>query len=201
MSDIQQQIDTLEKEIYERVVQLEGLRKESGPTPVKDYQFQDLNGGVSLSELFGDKSVLFVIHNMGQGCRYCTLWADGFNGLLPHLEDAAAVVMVSKDSPELQRQFALSRQWKFRMASHGGGEYIQEQSVMAGQNNMPGMVCYIKEDNQILKKNAVVFGPRDLYCPQWHMLNLAGITPDQWTPQFQYWQRPQKMDDGGENLN
>jgi len=32
------------------------------------------------------------------------------------------------------------------------------------------------------------------------MLGLAGMGENAWTPQYSYWQRPQKMDDGGQNL-
>tara|TARA_B100001123_G_C14814729_1_gene829773 strand:+ start:144 stop:287 length:144 start_codon:yes stop_codon:yes gene_type:complete len=46
---------------------------------------------------------------MGQGYRYCTLWADGFNGFLSHLEDAMSVVLISKDDPKKQRKFANER--------------------------------------------------------------------------------------------
>src|SRR6266508_2496160 len=49
------------------------------PEPVTDYTFRRAGGGsVRLSELFGDKADLFVIHHMGQSCPYCTLLADGF---------------------------------------------------------------------------------------------------------------------------
>ncbi len=61
---------------------------------------------------------------MGQGCRYCTVWADGFIGFLPHLENAMSVVLLSKDPPELQRRFANERGWRFRLASHDGGENV-----------------------------------------------------------------------------
>jgi len=77
------------------------------PEPVKDYTFRRADGGsVRLSELFGDKADLFVIHNMGQSCRYCTLWADGFNGAYAHLSNRAAFVVSSPDTPEKQRKFA-----------------------------------------------------------------------------------------------
>jgi hypothetical protein len=108
--------------------------------------------------------------------------------------------MVSKDSPELQRKFANSRNWRFSLASHGGGEYIEEQSVLAGQSNMPGVVLYIREGEKIYRKNSSVFGPGDEYCPQWNLLSLAGVGPGEWTPQFNYWKRAEVMDDGGENL-
>src|SRR5262249_42734985 len=60
------------------------------PEEVKDYTFARANGGaVRLSELFGDKDTLIVIHNMGMGCTSCTLWADGFNGVYEHLASRA----------------------------------------------------------------------------------------------------------------
>jgi predicted dithiol-disulfide oxidoreductase (DUF899 family) len=52
---------------------------------VRNYTFTTIDGETSLLDMFGGKDRLLLIHNMGQGCRYCTLWADGFNGFLPHL--------------------------------------------------------------------------------------------------------------------
>ena len=141
-----------------------------------------------------------MIHNMGQGCRYCTLWADGLNGLVPHLEDKFAVILASKDPPTLQRQFANSRGWRFRMVSHGGGVYIKEQTVYEGENNVPGIVCYERVGSKIVRRDAARFGPGDRFSPLWHILGLAGVSDGEWTPQFNYWQRPKKMDDGGKAL-
>jgi predicted dithiol-disulfide oxidoreductase (DUF899 family) len=191
------EIEQLQQEISQKIGRLNELRKSAKPTPVPNYPFQTLEGSVTLLELFAGKSKLFAIHNMGQGCRYCTLWADGINAFLPHLESEFGVVLLSKDPPELQRRFANGRGWRFRMASHGGGDYIREQSVVEGQDNMPGMVIYVREGDQVLKLNSAVFGPGDLFCSIWHILSLAGVGEDDWTPQYSYWQRPQKMDDGG----
>jgi hypothetical protein len=83
------------------------------------------------------------------------------------------------------------------MASHGGGNYIREQSVVAGKDNMPGLVTYLREGDQVFKMSSAVFGPGDLYCSIWHILSLAGVGEQDWTPQYSYWKRPQKMDDGG----
>ena len=108
--------------------------------------------------------------------------------------------MVSKDSPAIQREFANSRQWRFRMVSHGGGEYMAEQVAADGMDNMPGAVVYELDGERIVRKAHTFFGPGDLYCSQWHFLGLVGIGLDEWTPQYVYWQRPVTMDDGGENL-
>ncbi|MCZ6830287.1 MAG: DUF899 family protein, partial [Gammaproteobacteria bacterium] len=131
------QITKLEGQIFELTKRLAELRAENPGNEVKNYTFDTLSGQTTLLELFGDQDRLLLIHNMGQGCRYCTLWGDGLNGFVPHIESAMALAMVSKDEPELQRRFANSRGWRFHLASHGGGEYIQDQTVMEGADNMP----------------------------------------------------------------
>ncbi|MGZ5278612.1 MAG: DUF899 family protein [Pseudobdellovibrionaceae bacterium] len=194
------EIQSLEQEIMKMTDKLAALKKAAPLQEVKNYPLRDLNGETSLFELFAGKDKMFVIHNMGQGCRYCTLWADGLNGFLTHLENEFSVVLVSKDAPELQRTFANSRGWRYRMASHAGGEYIQDQSVSPGEKNIPGVVFYERKDDKIFKKNSAIFGPGDLYCSIWNLLGLAGRAESDWTPQYNYWQRPSKMDDGGANL-
>jgi len=197
MSD---EIAKIEKQLYELTTKLNELRKTNSGDEIRNYTFATSDGEVTLLDMFGDKDRLLVIHNMGQGCRYCTLWADGFNGFLPHLESAMSVVLVSKDPPEVQRTFANSRNWRFRLASHGGGDYIQEQTVMEGERNTPGAVVYEREGSRITRKNAAVFGPGDLYCSIWNLLGMAGLGEGDWTPQYRYWRLPEKMDDGGANL-
>jgi predicted dithiol-disulfide oxidoreductase (DUF899 family) len=197
MSD---EIAKIEKQLFELTTKLNELRKTNSGVEIKNYTFSTLDGEATLLDLFGENDRLLVIHNMGQGCRYCTLWADGFNGFLPHLESAMSVVLVSKDLPNVQRTFANSRNWRFRLASHGGGEYIQEQTVMEGESNVPGAVVYERDGKRITRKNASVFGPGDLYCSFWNLLGMAGLSESEWTPQYKYWIRPGKMDDGGANL-
>jgi hypothetical protein len=56
-----------------------------------DYRFDTPNGPVKLSQLFGEKRDLFVIHNMGTAATAATMWADGFNGFYPHISDRAVL--------------------------------------------------------------------------------------------------------------
>ena len=193
-------VEELEYEIMQKSQQLAELRKQQDAVEVKDYTFKTLEGETSLSQLFADKKRLLVIHNMGQGCRYCTLWADGINGFIDHLEDAMSVVLVSKDDQVKQREFALDRGWKFRMLSHGGGEYMTDHCCMGEHKNFPGAATYEMQDGKIMKLAQTAFGPGDLYSPIWHFLSLAGLSQEDWTPQYHYWSRPQQLDDGGENI-
>ena len=189
------EIQKLENQMYETYQKLVQLRRDSLPIEVKNYKFQTLEGETSLREMFGDKETLFVIHNMGQGCTYCTLWADGLNSFLPHLEEKYAVVLVSKDEPKIQRRFANDRGWRYRMASHNGGEYIKEQSTSTDANNpaagnYPGVICYEKRGEKIYKKNSSPFGPGDEFCSIWNLISLAGDDESHWSPEYHYWQGP-----------
>ena len=93
-----------------------------------------------------------------------------------------SVVLVSKDPPDVQQRFANSRGWRFRLASHGGGQYLQEQVLSEEYTNMPGAVFYELNESSIIRKNSCVFGPGDLYCTMWPLLALAGMGEDDWPP-------------------
>jgi predicted dithiol-disulfide oxidoreductase (DUF899 family) len=195
-----QRITELEKQIYELNTELQALHKSHRGEAVPEYSFATMDGSATLRDLFAGRDTLLAIHNMGQACRYCTLWADGFNPFVPHLESVLSVVLLSKDPPHVQRQFANARQWRFRMASHGGGEYIEQQGVTQDGGNNPGAVVYVREGDTIYRKNACEFGPGDLYCSMWSLLGLAGLGVEDWTPQYGYWSRPATLEDGGENI-
>ena len=196
----QQEIQDLESQIFELCGKLQELQKAVEPTEVPNYRFDTEFGSTTMLDLFGRHDKLLLIHNMGQACRYCTLWADGFNGFVPHLESALSLVLVSKDSPEVQRRFANSRGWKFRLASHGGGPYMKDQAAMGEYENMPGAATYERKGDTIYRKNGCAFGPGDLYCSMWNLLGMAGLGEADWTPQYRYWSLPEKMEDGGANV-
>ena len=111
------EIRDIEQKIHTLMERLAKIQQSNRGNEVINYSFSTIEGEINLLDLFGEKDKLLLIHNMGQGCRYCTLWADGFNGFLPHLESIISVVLVSKDAPQLQRKFAHSRGWRFRLAS------------------------------------------------------------------------------------
>ncbi len=124
----------------EQIAEIRGRMREAQasvePEPVRDYEFTTPDGPVRLSQLFGDKRDLFVIHNMGRSCPACTLWADGFNGSYPHIADRAAFVVSSPDSPDVQRAFAASRGWRFPMVSHQGHQLCRGYGLPVGKRRL-----------------------------------------------------------------
>ena len=90
------------------------------PEPVHDCELATVEGTQAPLAALATKRDLFVIHNMGRSCAHCTLWADGFNGIYPHIADRAAFVIASPDPPDVQRRelFAGAPSWRFPMVSH-----------------------------------------------------------------------------------
>jgi len=116
--DTSERLTQYRRQISDLRGKIRELQQSAEPQAVMDYTFATPDGPVRLSQVFGDKASLFVIHNMGAGCPYCTLWADGFNGLLPHIENRAAFVVASPDDPQAQEKFKASRGWRIASRFH-----------------------------------------------------------------------------------
>jgi predicted dithiol-disulfide oxidoreductase (DUF899 family) len=186
--DIHSQITRLQKEIYRTKQQLTELRQRAPREPFEDHVLRNWDGGeVRLSELFGNKLDLILVHNMGRSCPYCTLWADGFNGFVPHLENRAAFVVVSPDPPEIQKELAGSRGWRFRMASAAGTSFNQAAGYEENGSPMPGVSTFRKrEDGRIERIAHAPFGPGDDFCGLWPMFDLLEGGPGGWEPRMRY---------------
>ena len=184
----QKQIDELAKQVTAIRAKMNELRRSQPPEVVKDYEFPTSTGEkAKLSSLFGDKNDLFVVHNMGRGCSYCTLWADGFSGVLPHLENRAAFVLSSPDSPEVQAQFAKSRGWNFKMVSTVGTSFAKDLGYQGDDNRLqPGVSVFRKTKDGIVRVSDTEFGPGDDYCQVWHLFDLLPNGPADWRPKFAY---------------
>lgn len=181
------EIEVLEKKIEELKKELAELKRSQPPQPVRDYAFAGQEGDVALSSLFGDKDDLLVIHNMGRGCVYCTLWADGFNGVLPHLEDRASVVLVSPDPPEVQREFAMSRGWRFRMVSDRDREFSKDMDMLVEGGVWPGVSGFRRQpDGSIVRIAKSYFGPGDDFCSVWPLFDHLMNGANDWEPKYRY---------------
>jgi predicted dithiol-disulfide oxidoreductase (DUF899 family) len=175
-----EQIAELRKKMRETQAAIE-------PEEVRDYTFKRAEGGsVRLSELFGDKADLFVIHNMGQSCPNCTLWADGFNGAYDHLSNRAAFVVSSPDPPERQRQFAQSRNWKFPMVSHEGTTFAEDMGYRGTGGWLPGVSVFRREGGRVLRVSDTSFSPGDDFCAVWHFFDLIPEGTGGWQPKYKY---------------
>jgi predicted dithiol-disulfide oxidoreductase (DUF899 family) len=180
------QLNDVRKKIADLRSEMRSLQAAVEPEAVEDYRFETLEGEVALSQLFGDKPDLFVIHNMGKGCSSCTMWADGFNGVLQHLENRAAFVVASPDDPQTQAAFAQSRGWRFRMVSHAKTDFVADMGFRSAEGWLPGVSVFRKEGKQILRVSDTRFGPDDDFCVAWHFFGLLPKGADGWRARFAY---------------
>ena len=185
---LEQRIAALEEEIIAKKEELAKLRKSAPRQQVTDYVFATSNGETRLSDLFGQSDELIIIHNMGKGCAYCTLWADGFNGVRHHLENRAGLALVSPDNPTTQRSFAESRGWKLRMLSGKGNTFAKDMGFVSEKGGyMPGVSTFIRDRAGTIYRVAhAYFGPGDDYCGLWHLFDLLADGAKEWAPKFKY---------------
>ncbi len=189
---LKEQLAQIESEITAKMNERRELLKSSVGETVENYTFKtNENAEAALSDLFGDKGELILIHNMGKGCTYCTLWVDGFNGVIDHLADRAAFVVVSPNSPEVQQEFSTSRGWKFSMASTEGSTFSRDMGYEVDYEGeayqLPGYSVFKKDaDGTITRVARDFFGPGDVYSSLWHLFYMLPNGPGDWQPKFSY---------------
>lgn len=101
----------------------------------KDYTFSGANGIVSLSDLFAGRSQLVVQHFMfgedwEEGCPSCSLWCDGLQGTLPHLEQRdVTLVAVSTAAFARLSVFRERMDWQHDWYSTEGPDFGRDFNV------------------------------------------------------------------------
>jgi predicted dithiol-disulfide oxidoreductase (DUF899 family) len=192
MNKAQERIAKLEAEIFRKQKKLADMRRQLPPEPVENYEFAGPGGlVVTLKQLFGGRDDLILVHNMGAGCRHCTLWADGFNGVLQHIESRAAFVVVSPDKPHAQAEFAASRGWKFTLVSDAETRFTFDMGFAIEQDGetsrTPGFSTFHRTpEGGIFRIASAEFGPGDPYAGIYHLFALLANGDGGWTPDYRY---------------
>jgi AraC-like DNA-binding protein/predicted dithiol-disulfide oxidoreductase (DUF899 family) len=185
---VDKEIEAIEHEIEAAKLRLIEARRRRPEETVGEYTFIDNEGrAVKLSELFGDKDDLIVVHNMGTQCSYCTMWADGFAGLSHHLTDRAAFVVCTPDPPEVQKRFAEKRNWTFRMIS-SESPFFKDMGFLNDKGEYwPGISSFRrKPDGSIVRVAKSYFDRGDDYCAVWPIFELLDGGPRDWEPKYDY---------------
>ena len=188
-SDLEKEIIAMEDSLMAQQEKLVQLRKKLPPVEVKDYSFLDKTGKkIMLSEMFGDKNELMLVHNMGKSCAYCTLWADEYNGVIHHLENKVPFVVISPNEPAVMKEFADSRNWKFRIYSSHGNTFKKDVGFENEEKLvLPGVSVFTKDTNgKMWHVNKARFGPGDLFAGFWHYLDMLPNGAGKWNPKFSY---------------
>ena len=110
--------------------------------------------------MIGDHDDLLVVHNMGRGCAYCTLWADGFSGFTHHFARRCAFVLCSDDEPETVGAFAKERGWSFRCVSGRGSDFTGAMGYRSAKGGPVDDSCASWPLFALLQEGANGFVPR-----------------------------------------
>ncbi len=155
------------------------------PEAVEDWELTNLDGTkVQLSDLFAEKSELLVIHNMGRGCSYCSLWGDAMIGIADHLQQRCGFVLCSNDPPEVIAEFRELRGWDYPCISSNGSGFAKAMGYMSDKDSPePGVSAFHKQDDGSIVRTAhASFGPGDDFCGVWPMLDLLKGGQNGWEP-------------------
>ena len=183
------------EEIAALKAQMRTLQAEVEPEVVADCVLAGWDGPVRLSELFGAKRDLIMIHNMGTGCPACTMWADGFNGVYDHLAARAAFVLASPNPVDVQKKFAAGRGWRFPMVSYEGSRFAEDMGYrefgvaefddkLGGWS--PGVSTFRRDGERILRLSNAGFDDGDGFCVVFNLFDLIPDADPTWRPQYSY---------------
>jgi predicted dithiol-disulfide oxidoreductase (DUF899 family) len=154
---------------------LAALRAKAPKPAVADYALTAPDGRkTKLSALFGKHDHLVLVHNMGSSCNLCTMWADGFNAIYPHVEKRAAFALASADPAPMLKRHAKKRGWRFRAVSAAGTNLFDDMGHQTADGGpMPGVTVFHRGKNGAIERGAVArFGPGDKFCSVFSFLAL-----------------------------
>jgi predicted dithiol-disulfide oxidoreductase (DUF899 family) len=95
----------------------------------KSYQFEGLNGTLSLADLFDECSRLIVYHFMfapdwEEGCKSSSFWADNFNGIAIHLHHRDVTFTAVSCAPlAMINAYRRRMGWSFPWVSSFGSDF------------------------------------------------------------------------------
>lgn len=166
-------IDPAEKKLAVIARKIAALEKQArslrGRAPrrrVEDYELTRSDGTKArLSALFGEKSQLVLVHNMGKACPYCTMWADGFNALWRNVAEKAAFALVNNDPAAEQARVVAARGWSFPVLSARGTTLFQDLGFADAKGDWyPGVTTLLRTKGGAIERYAgAPFGPGDKF--------------------------------------
>jgi len=178
-------MQTLYKNLLDAKQALRDAIQSAPNEQVENWELTKTDGSkITLSDLFGDKTELLVVHNMGKHCNYCSLWADGFIGLAPHIQERCAFVLCSNDDPKTAAAFASERGWTYPIVSGNDSGFAKAMGYMDDEGNPhPGVSAFHKQaDGTIVRTGHGPFGPGDDFCAVWPFMDLINGGVADWQP-------------------
>ena len=191
--DARRQLLASEKEFSRLRDRLSQERRELPWAQVeKTYVFDGPDGEHALADLFRGRSQLVVYHFMfgpdwNAGCKSCSFWADGFNGIIPHLNQRDVTFLAISRAPldrleAFRRRMGWSFDWLSSLRSDFNLDYgvsFTDEEIATGTvdynyaahkaygSEMPGISVFFKDGS------GTVFHTYSCYARGLDMLNTA----------------------------
>ncbi len=157
----------------------------------KGYTFEGPRGKVNLIDLFDGKTQLAMYHFMlgpdwEQGCKSCSFWADGFQGIPIHLAHRDVNFVVVSRAPFAKIEEFQSRMgWTFAWVSSEGSDFNFDFGVsFSPEDERSGRAYYNYADGPFMsdempgasffyRRDGEVFHTYSTYSRGLDMLNCA----------------------------
>jgi predicted dithiol-disulfide oxidoreductase (DUF899 family) len=188
----------------ERVAELR--RSLPRDTPLPDAELVEVLDGemthVRLSDLVeSPEKPLILMHFMYGGaqthpCPMCTAWADGYDGILHHLQEHASFVVLVAGDPGVFGAYARSRGWsRLRVVSAGESDIkrrlgfeTEDGSQLPGlsviERDADGSLRHFYSQSADLGKDG--FRGMDLLNPLWHFIDCLPAGRGEFFPSKSY---------------
>ena len=189
----EKELTRLREEVAEQRRALPWVRIEA------NYSFDAPQGKESLADLFAGRSQLLVYHFMfppswEEGCKSCSFWADGFDGLGAHLNARdVSFAVVSKAPLAKLEGFRRRMGWSFHWVSSAASDFNRDFGVSFepqelaerrlvynfgtlpfGVEEAPGMSVFAKsERGEVFHSYSCYSRGIDMMNPTYHLLDLV----------------------------
>jgi predicted dithiol-disulfide oxidoreductase (DUF899 family) len=143
---------------------------------------------VKLSELFeAPEKPLVLLHFMygkaqERPCPMCTCWADGYDGIVPHLRQRASFAVFVAGDPAAFEAYARSRGWRNLAVVSAAGSDLKRELGFEGEDGsqLPGVSVFVRRDDgsvvhaysQSAYLGEAGYRGMDLLNPLWHFFDL-----------------------------
>jgi predicted dithiol-disulfide oxidoreductase (DUF899 family) len=156
---------------------------------------------VRLSELFEQPDHPLVLMHFMYGrrqkefCPMCTMWADGYDGVVPHLRQRVNFAVLVAGDVVRFRSYARSRGWR-HLRLLGDGSALKRALGFEDQEGgqMPGVSVFTRGDDGAVRHfysggaflGKEHFRGMDLLSPVWSFFDLTPEGRGDWMPKLSY---------------
>ncbi len=171
------------------------------------YEFDGADGRETLAELFAGRSQLVVYHFMFHpddkaGCPHCSLRADGFAGIIPHLAQRDVTMVVVSRAPFARlEEYRRRMGWSFKWVSSNATTFNRDFYVSFTPEEMAagrGYYNYTLQDPQAREREGHSIFYKDEHGDLFHTYSCYHRGNDKLNIHYHYLDLvPKGRDEGG----